>query len=203
MDNKDDSNKNQKLLNHKRKSKFTLEEILNIYCKQHNIEDNEIPEKIKTIYYRNPEQNILINYNKENGDEFPLSRHIHNKKEKGLNLEEDKNIEDKEKEKLNGNEISNEKVNEKKEEDYLTQCFICGWDFLKEMSFEEKNRHINLCLEGKGEENKKEIISTYKEIENLRKGEEEQDNNNNEIPEIKEQENNREINNNINQNEEQ
>jgi hypothetical protein len=46
---KDDSSDNQKILNKKRKPKFSLEEILNIYCKQHNIADNEISEKIKTI----------------------------------------------------------------------------------------------------------------------------------------------------------
>lgn len=200
MNDKNDSNKNQKLLNHKRKSKFTLEEIINIYCRQHNIEDNEIPEKIKTIYYRNPEQNILIDYNKDNGDEFPLSKHIYNKKEKVINLEEDKK-EEKDNEKLNENEVNKDKDSKEKKGEDLLQCFICGWDFLKEMSFEEKSRHINLCLEGKGEENKKEIISTYKEIQNLRNGEEEQENNN-EIPEINDQENNEENDNNNNQNEE-
>ncbi len=48
------------------------------------------------------------------------------------------------------------------------------------MSFEEKNRHINFCIEGKGEENKNELISTYKELENLRNNENRENNNDNE-----------------------
>ena len=48
------------------------------------------------------------------------------------------------------------------------------------MSIEEKNRHINFCIEGKGEENKKELISTYKELENLRNNENRENNNDNE-----------------------
>ena len=188
---KNDPNSNQKFLNHKRKPQFSLEEILNIYCKQHDIEDNEISDKIKSIYYNNPEQNILIDYNKEKGDKFPLSRHIHkNKKEKEIVYEED----DKEKEYVN--EIINEQKNEEKEkekekeEDTLIECFICGWKFLKEMSFEEKRGHINLCIEGKGEKNKKEIISTYKELENLRHNEERQNNDDNNDEDRNDQENN-------------
>ena len=169
-------NNNQKFLNHKRKPQFSLEEILNIYCKQHDIEDNEISEKIKTIYYNNPEQNILIDYNKEKGDKFPLSRHIHKKeKEKIINFEED----EKEKEIVNEQKNEEKEKEKEEEEDTLFECFICGWKFLKEMSFEEKKGHINLCIEGKGEKNKKEIISTYKELENLRNNEERQNNNDN------------------------
>ena len=47
------------------------------------------------------------------------------------------------------------------------------------MSFEEKNRHINLCIEGKGEENKKELISTYKELENFKNADHAENNQNN------------------------
>jgi len=172
---KDDSSDNQKILNKKRKPKFSLEEILNIYCKQHNIEDNEISEKIKTIYYHNPEKNILINYNKDNGDRFPLSCHIKKKqneddfnlededpKERGDDIKENNEFEYEQKEE----EIK--EINEKNENESLLDCVICGWKFLSEMSFEEKNRHINLCIEGKGEENKKELISTYKELENFK-----------------------------------
>jgi hypothetical protein len=182
----DDLNGNKKLLKQKRKPPLSLEEIINIYCKQHNIEDNEISEKIKTIYYHNPEQNILINYNKDNGDEFPLSRHLKSKpKREEINFEEEEDIyeEIKEKEKSNVKENKNdekeEKINENINEEILLECFICGWKFLKEMSIEEKNRHINMCLEGKGEENKKELISTYKELDNLRNNENRENNQNN------------------------
>ena len=202
-DPKNDSNEENKLLNQKRKPQFSLEEILNIYCKQHNIEDNEIPEKIKTIYYNNPEQNILINYDKDNGDEFPLSSHIL-KKNKIKHI----NIEEKEKEKVEevgeekkehkiliNNEENKEPELKEKDEDTLIECFICGWKFIKELSIQEKNTHINLCLEGKGEENKKELISTYKELENLKN---QRDNDDDEVKEKEEDKNNninREINN--------
>lgn len=194
-ENNDSNNNNKNLLKKKRKAQFSLEEIINIYCKQHNIKDNEITEKIKTIYYHNPEQNILINYNKENGDKFPLSHHIHKNKKQILFNEDDidekeekQNEKDKDKNKDNNQEegIIKEKDEEKKEE----KCFICGWTFLKELSFEEINRHINLCLEGKGEENKKELISTYKELENLAKNQNQEQNNENNNEE-KEAENNK------------
>ena len=42
-------NNNKKVLNQKRKPQFSLEEIVNIYCKKHDIEDNEIQEKIKIL----------------------------------------------------------------------------------------------------------------------------------------------------------
>lgn len=164
------NNNNKKLLKQKRKPPLSLEEILNIYCKQHNIEDNEISEKIKTIYYHNPEKNILIDYNKEKGDKFPLSSHLlKNPRQKEIIIEEIEKEDIQEKEKININEKDNEQKEEKiKNEDVLIECFICGWKFLKGMSYEEKNTHINLCIEGKGEENKKELISTYKELENFR-----------------------------------
>ena len=180
-------NNDKKLLNNKRKPKFSLEEIINIYCKQHNIEDNEIQEKIKTIYYYNPEQNILIDYDKDKGDKFPLSKHIHkNPIIDELNLEEEEPKEKKEDKKLEINKkINKEKNNiieEKQKEDIkgddLEECLICGWKFFKELSFEEKNGHINACIEGNGEKNKKELISTYKELEIFRESEENQNNNN-------------------------
>ena len=187
----DSSNNNphndKKLLNNKRKPKFSLEEIINIYCKQHNIEDNEIQEKIKTIYYYNPEQNILIDYDKDKGDKFPLSKHIHkNPIIDELNLEEEEPKEKKEDKKLEINKkINKEKNNileEKQKEDIkgddLEECLICGWKFFKELTFEEKNGHINACIEGNGEKNKKELISTYKELEIFRESEENQNNNN-------------------------
>ena len=181
------SNKNIKFLNKKRKPQFSLEEIINIYCKQHNIADNEISEKIRTIYYHNPEQNILIDYNKDKGDKFPLSRHIHhNKKEKNIYLQDDfieeKEENKKEKKKINEKGKKKEEKEKEKEKKEEETCFVCGWKFLKELSIEEKNRHINLCIEGKGEENIKELISTYKELENFKNNQEEQinENNNNE-----------------------
>ena len=189
MDSSNNNPNNDKklLLNNKRKPKFSLEEIINIYCKQHNIEDNEIQEKIKTIYYYNPEQNILIDYDKDKGDKFPLSKHIHkNPIIDELNLEEEEPKEKKEDKKLEINKkINKEKNNileEKQKEDIkgddLEECLICGWKFFKELTFEEKNGHINACIEGNGEKNKKELISTYKELEIFRESEENQNNNN-------------------------
>ena len=167
----------EKLLKKKRNSTYSLEDIINIYCCRHKIQDNEIIEKIKTIYYEKPSELIKINYNKDKGDKFPLSSHIkpaHLKKEIENEEKEEKREKEKEKE---------EKKEEEQEQDGILNCFLCGWEFLKGMSLQEKNTHINLCAEGKGEQNKKELISTYIEIENFQKQNEakENDNENNNV----------------------
>ena len=157
----------KKILNKKRLPTYNLEDIINIYCCQHKIQDNEIMDKIKTIHYENPAEKIEINYDKDKGDKFPLSSHI-----KPIHLQKELEL-DEEKE---------EKVEDKKEEsdkEEIVSCFICEWKFLKGMSLEEKNTHINLCAEGKGEQNKKELISTYSEIEKLQNQNERNDDANN------------------------
>ena len=157
----------KKILNKKRLPTYNLEDIINIYCCQHKIQDNEIMDKIKTIHYENPAEKIEINYDKDKGDKFPLSSHI-----KPIHLQKELEL-DEEKE---------EKVEDKKEEsdkEEIVNCFICEWKFLKGMSLEEKNTHINLCAEGKGEQNKKELISTYSEIEKLQNQNERNENGNN------------------------
>ena len=168
MSNLDNNNeeeiKQKKVLHIKRRPEYSLQDILNIYCCTHKIKDNEIQEKIKTIHYLKPSENIETNYDKDKGDVFPLSHHImpaHSKKI--IDNDEDKEEEFKEKEEQKKEEIAESKNDE------ISNCFLCGWEFLKGMSLQEKNTHINLCAEGKGEENKKELISTYTEIENLQK----------------------------------
>ena len=168
--------KEKKVLRIKRRPEFSLEDIINIYCCTHKIKDNEIQEKIKTIHYIKPSENIETNYDKDKGDVFPLSHHIlpaHSKKI--IDDDEDKEEEVKEKEEKNNEEIADSKNDE------ISNCFLCGWEFLKGMSLQEKNTHINLCAEGKGEENKKELISTYNEIENLQKQNGGEENNNNHV----------------------
>lgn len=162
---KDEKSPSKKLLKKKRNPTYSLEDIINIYCCRHKIQDNEIMGKIKTIHYEKPSEFIEINYDKDKGDKFPLSNHIkpaHLKKE--IELEEAK--EEKKEEKAQS-------------QDDISSCFLCGWEFLKGMSIQEKNTHINLCAEGNGEQNKKELISTYTEIENLQKLNEPIENNNN------------------------
>jgi len=162
--NNKENNNEKKVLQKKRKSNYSLEDAINIYCCTHKIKDDEIKDKIKTIIYEKPSESIKINYDKDKNKEFPLSHHlkpVHLKNE--INLDEDKD------------EEREERVENKKEEndpqiiDEIYSCFNCGWQFLKGMSVQEKNTHINLCFEGKGEDNKKELISTYTELENLQK----------------------------------
>ena len=145
-------NKEYKFLNKIRKPDFSLQDIINIYCCRKKIKDKEIKEKIKTINYEKPSDSIKINYHKDKGI-FPLSHHL---KPEHLKNE------------INQDDIKNVEI-EETNKDEITSCFLCGWEFLKGMSTEEKNIHINFCAEGKGEENKKELISTYKEIDNLKK----------------------------------
>ncbi len=176
---KDEKSPSKKLLKKKRNPTYSLEDIINIYCCRHKIQDNEIMGKIKTIHYEKPSEFIEINYDKDKGDKFPLSNHIkpaHLKKE--IELEEAK--EEKKEEKAQS-------------QDDISSCFLCGWEFLKGMSIQEKNTHINLCAEGNGEQNKKELISTYTEIENLQKLNEPIENNNNNKDENKIKDKNEEL----------
>ena len=180
---KEEKSHSKKLLKKKRNPTYSLEDIINIYCCTHKIQDNEIMEKIKTIHYENPSHNIETNYNKDNGDRFPLSNHIkpaHLKKE--IELLREHNAQLKIQLEEQGLQLGKKEKEEEKEEqnqDCELNCWMCGWEFLKGMSIQEKNTHINLCLEGKGEENKKELISTYTEIENLQRLNEENSNVNN------------------------
>jgi len=190
--------KEKKVLHIKRRPEYSLEDIINIYCCTHKIKDNEIQEKIKTIHYIKPSENIETNYDKDKGDVFPLSHHIlpvHSKKI--IDDDEDKGEELKEKEEKNNEEIADSKNDE------ISNCFLCGWEFLKGMSLQEKNTHINLCAEGKGEENKKELISTYNEIENLQKQNGREENNNNHVNEPNSEQNENEEKSNKNQDNEE
>ena len=165
----------KKILHKKRKPEYSLEDILNIYCCTHKINDNEIQEKILKINYEKPSENLEINYDKEKGDVFPLSHHImpmHSKKElKVIDDEEEEKDEKEEKVQMNKEQVAEPKKDE------ISNCFLCGWEFLEGMSLQEKNTHMNLCAEGKGEENKKELISTYNAIENLQNQNDERENN--------------------------
>ena len=150
----------KKQLQKKRKANFTLVEMIKIYSKQHNIKDDEITEKIKSIHYKNFIDNTTIDYEKDNGDKFPIPVYKLNKKqEKNFSINNNKVINEKNDE--------NEKSLSDEENKKLLECFICQWKFLKKMSIQEKNQHINCCLEGKGEENIKQLTDTYNEIENI------------------------------------
>ena len=43
---------------------------------------------------------------------------------------------------------------------HLTMCMICSWEFPLQMDEREKNIHVNMCLEGNGEQNKKEFLES-------------------------------------------
>lgn len=167
--NSSEEKEREKLIGKRRKAKLSIEELLDIYCKQNGIKDNEITEKINSIYYDNPENHLKIDYNKNKGQKFPLPNYLASKK---LNYrrnieyrEQDREIKDHIIEKESKEENKDEEHNEEKADNDLDKCIICQWKFLPEMSLEEKSNHIDLCLQGKGEENKKGIISTYNEIE--------------------------------------
>lgn len=44
------------------------------------------------------------------------------------------------------------------------KCLICEWEYPKEMSIDEKNVHINFCLEGEGNKHRSNFLSSMKLI---------------------------------------
>ena len=44
------------------------------------------------------------------------------------------------------------------------KCLICDWEYPKEMSIDEKNAHINFCLEGEGNKHRSNFLSSMKLI---------------------------------------
>ena len=168
-DNSEEKKPEKKLLEKKRLPNYSLEDIINIYCCQHKIQDNEIMDKIKTIQYEKPSESIKINYDKDKGDRFPLSNHI-----KPVHLQKELELEEKQEEKV---EDKKEEKEEEKKED-IPSCYLCGWVFFEGMLYEEKIKHIYACVEGKGEENKKELISTYALIGKLQNQDEGNNNDN-------------------------
>ena len=98
-------------------------------------------------------------------------RRASKKELKVIDDEEEEKDEKEEKVQMNKEQVAEPKKDE------ISNCFLCGWEFLEGMSLQEKNTHMNLCAEGKGEENKKELISTYNAIENLQNQNDERENN--------------------------
>ena len=45
------------------------------------------------------------------------------------------------------------------------KCLICDWEYPIEMSLDEKNAHINFCLEGEGNKHKSNFLSSLKLIQ--------------------------------------
>lgn len=61
--------------------------------------------------------------------------------------------------------IFDDEEHKKDDKNIQKYCFICEWVFLPEMTVQERNTHINMCMMGKGEENKRETIETYNQLE--------------------------------------
>lgn len=167
------------LLRKKQKPKQSIEDVLEIYCKISKIKTNEITQKITSLYYLNVDEGVMIDYNKANGDQFPLKDYIESKKkneqfkiDKFQIKAKDEKVKEKNKK---DKEEEEEKSKKGEEEELIGECFLCGWIFLKEMTLTERNKHIEMCLSGKGEENKKEFIDTYNYLEKIKNNEKEMD----------------------------
>ncbi len=50
------------------------------------------------------------------------------------------------------------------EDDSNLYCILCSWRYPNEMDFKDKNEHINLCMDGKGEQHKKAWASSQRLI---------------------------------------
>lgn len=49
-------------------------------------------------------------------------------------------------------------------DDSNSKCFICEWEYPQEISSDEKNAHVNFCLEGQGERHKANFLTSMKLI---------------------------------------
>ena len=50
--------------------------------------------------------------------------------------------------------------NSPQKDNALIKCLICGWEYPEEMTVKEKSIHLNYCLEGKGETQKKTYLES-------------------------------------------
>jgi hypothetical protein len=57
------------------------------------------------------------------------------------------------------------------EEDYLepSKCFICNWTYPKDMDIQEKNAHMNHCIEGRGESHRRNYLDNLRFIAKSKK----------------------------------
>ena len=62
----------------------------------------------------------------------------------------------------NKDKTKSKRQQRKDEKDLKKMCFVCRWVYPKDISMEDINVHLNLCLEGKGEEHKTKYYQTKK-----------------------------------------
>ena len=62
----------------------------------------------------------------------------------------------------NKDKTKSKRQQRKDEKDLKKMCFVCRWVYPKDISMENINVHLNLCLEGKGEEHKTKYYQTKK-----------------------------------------
>ena len=113
------------------------------------------------------ENNIDIDINSENfynkkTNKNHLGRKRNNKNYNESNISEEEitnnndyrnNVNNHNKKKENNNKNNKEK------------CLICNFTFFENMDLNEKNEHINACLDGHGEENIEQLKKTYEILE--------------------------------------
>ena len=62
----------------------------------------------------------------------------------------------------NKDKTKSKRQQRKDEKDLKKMCFVCRWVYPKDISIKDINVHLNLCLEGKGEEHKTKYYQTKK-----------------------------------------
>lgn len=63
-------------------------------------------------------------------------------------------------------------------DDSCNNCFLCGWEYPKEMDLKDKNEHMNYCADGEGEKHKKIYKSSQRLIKIAIQSQEEENSSN-------------------------
>jgi hypothetical protein len=115
-----------------------------------------------------------INYKKNNSPNGGFEFYQNNKIEKYLNS---KNLSSPQrKRKFASNNLLNFSLEKERKKNYnnikkekngndtCNNCFLCGWEYPKEMDVKDKNEHVNYCADGEGEKHKKIYASSQRLI---------------------------------------
>ena len=168
---KDNSNNNEACINYAKNSRNNINN--NFYGN-----DFENIDRINEINYKSLKNKEFSddenNYYKKNIPNSDFNFHRNNKIENNINPKYS-NSPNKKRKKTSTNSLNfcldikrnQPDINLEREEinyDSCLNCFLCGWEYPKEMDLKDMNEHVNYCADGEGEKHKKMYASSQRLI---------------------------------------